>query len=262
MFWLGNSAKAQIIADVIAQAQGASESGIRVLDLGCGDGGAWPAVLNHCGAIELIGYDPDSRMAKRAADRLASHRATIYTGVEPPTIDPLADIIVSFSVFEHVWDRRTYLENAKQLLAQGGRCYLNYDDGHFRNNLPLDMPQRWVLSIKGQALTLLAPVMAALKRYDKYRARVSRQEVDRLVRDSGFEIERSFYSNLENFKGLAKTLPDRKRVEFMKFWVEVEDVLNERFSVDSQREHRGDHNNLWAIMPSRTLVLSHSRTEA
>ena len=39
--------------------------------------------------------------------------------------------LVSFSVLEHVVDRRRYLQAARANLAPGGRAYLNYDSGHF-----------------------------------------------------------------------------------------------------------------------------------
>jgi Methyltransferase domain len=55
----------------------------------------------------------------------------------------VADFIVSFSVFEHVYNRPACLAAARRHLAPGGNFFLYYDDDHFGNSIDLNVPGSW-----------------------------------------------------------------------------------------------------------------------
>ena len=131
MYWMGNIAKSRIIGEIL-DAHPATP--FTIFDYGCGDGGDWKRVLADRTDIRMVGYEPDRASANRARERAARIAGEIYTGDAIQTLELSADCIVTFSVFEHVVDRREFLAHAKRLLAPNGMLYLNYDDGHFRTD--------------------------------------------------------------------------------------------------------------------------------
>lgn len=257
MYWLGNAAKTEVVARIIERATGRDRP-MTVFDFGCGTGGDWPRILAEVPQIRLVAYDPDSRSAAEAQDRLRSTGATVLSGGSIATVDLQADVIVSFSVFEHVYDRTGYLATAKRLLAPDGTFFLNYDDGHFRVAIDVDRPSIWPADGRRLAHNLLAPVLARIGRVSDYQRRVRRDAADKMLGRAGFRCRESFYSNCDALKELYKTIPNDRREEYCRLWVEFEGRLNESFVVDLPKWERGDNVNLWQRMPTRTLVLDHS----
>ena len=260
-YWYGNAAKSWIVRDLLRRSAG--EPRVTVCDLGCGEGGDWPAVLADHPELELIGYDPSPKSVARARERLSSTSARLFTGPHPPDLPDQVDFVVSLSVLEHVRDRRNYLATAGDSLKAGGVFYLTYDDGHFRNLLDLQRPRTWVAPLAEAGRTLLSGPLARMGKLSGYLRRVTRPELDHLLREAGLEVESSFYSNLQSLKLLSRTIPPPARQDFMSFWIEVEQRLNSDFRADTQVNLHGDAANLWTIMVSRTLVLTRrgTRTE-
>jgi SAM-dependent methyltransferase len=255
-YFLGNAAKSRIVASILARARTApSGEGILVFDHGCGGGGDWPGILADNPGLSYVGYDPDPVSLRRAQERLQGRRARLLTAEELAGESLRADVVVSFSVFEHVYDRLAYLRLSARHLAPGGTFFLNYDDGHFRTPLDLDRPALWGRQLRPWIHNLLARPLAALGAISRFQARVARSDADRLVADAGFEAVDEFYSNIESFKTLSKTLPAQAREDFMQFWLGVEEALNARFRMSTGIQAMGDETNLWRTLPSRTLVL-------
>jgi hypothetical protein len=138
----------------------------------------------------LVGYEPDEASANRARARLHGLSAEIHTADAIQALDLSADCIVSFSVFEHVVDRRESLAHAKQLLAPTGVLYLNYDDGHFRSRLDLADVSTWGSALRTMARTLVSFPAAAMGRHAKYQRRVDARDANRLVEAAGFRVDR------------------------------------------------------------------------
>lgn len=251
MYWPGNSAKAFVIDEVLRRAGGGE---LTVLDHGCGSGGDWPAVLHDHPHLRLVGWDPHRPSAEAAARALDGKRATIHAGALPP--GTTADVVVSFSVLEHVLDRVTYLRQAREALAPGGRFFLNYDDGHFR--LPFDLDEKANLwpNAKVLAHNRLAPLLARVGQVHRFQRRVTADEVQTLLAATGFEVESSWFHNVESLRRLAKTMPPDRAEAFARVWVEVETQLNESFGdVRTGAMQRGDDAALWQVAGSRTLLL-------
>ena len=258
LYWFGNCAKAKIINEIVQYIQ-CHPGEVLVFDYGCGNGGDWPNILTDYPQVTLIGYDPSEKSIQVAKSRLKGFNAELFTGSQLNDQQFKAHFIISFSVLEHVYDRRKYLQAARTHLRDDGIFYLNYDDGHFRNYLDLNRPELWRQSLREWLNNIMAHTRAGLGNISSFQARVQRNKIDRLVKESGLEVTSAYYSNLANFKGLYKTIPSADRESFMRFWIEVEDKLNSLFLTETASAVFGDHANLWQFMTSRTLVLKLKR---
>jgi SAM-dependent methyltransferase len=195
LYWHGNSAKTRIINEILHETGSAPDKKVLIFDYGCGTGGDWPAILSDYPQLTLVAYDPSEQSIRTARERLKDRSAELFTGKNLQQLNFKADYIVSFSVLEHVYDRRTYLETAKSLLADDGTFYLNYDDGHFRNFLDLNAPRLWPDEIGVWLHNLLAEPLARLGRVTHFQARVNRRDIDELIAILGFRVIEIFYSN-------------------------------------------------------------------
>ncbi len=255
LYWLGNSAKTKIIKEVLESVR--TDEPVIVFDYGCGGGGDWSTILTDYPNLKLIGYEPDKKSFAVAQQQLSGLNAELYTSTQIKDLNFKADYIVSFSVFEHVYDRSTYLETAKKHLSEEGVFFLNYDDGHFRNYLDLNNPKLWFSQLKEWLHNLGAEPLAKLGMISHYQRRVSYQEVEELVKQVGFQVIKSEYSNLASFKALQKTISPVHQQEFATFWSDVESTLNDKFIEEGGKVILGDFTNLWQQMASRTLYLKH-----
>ncbi|APB32859.1 hypothetical protein GlitD10_0545 [Gloeomargarita lithophora Alchichica-D10] len=258
-YWWGNSAKAQVVQHILAQVANATHS--VVFDYGCGDGGYWPDILRDYPQIQWWGFEPQGKRRQKAQQRLAGLAAKVLDWTELQNAQINADFIVSFSVLEHVYDRYQYLQMAQKQLAPQGVFYLNYDDGHFRPLLDLSQPKTWPSALKVAFHNWVAPLLARCGYVAPFQQRVIRAEIDHLIQGLGWRVERVFYSNLECLKSLIKTLPDGEKAAFTQVWVDLEATLNCQFT-HTGALHLGDSSNLWTVMPSRTLVLTHPQTNS
>lgn len=249
-YWAGNCAKHRAVHRIVNDAQGKDE--FVVFDYGCGDGGDWPRVLHDHPNIRLVGYEPDPTAAGKATERLAGSNAVITTG-DPPSESVEADTIVSFSVLEHVVDVPAYLANAHAQLSPTGSFVLNYDDGHFRNALPLENPRAWTEPLRATVRHRIAPVRRAAGRHSSYVKQIPYGELRGLAEAAGFVVQDDRMENLPDYKGLSKKIPSDLAEEFMAAWVAAEDALNQEFAgvVDGDGVPV-----LWSRMLSRTLVLA------
>jgi SAM-dependent methyltransferase len=257
LYWLGNAAKMTIIDEVLTRFPGPRP--VLIFDYGCGAGGDWPDILSAYPHLRLIGYEPHGPSAAEARRRLQGTQAEIWSGDAVAKLSFSAEVIVSFSVFEHVIDRDGFLKHARRLLSSDGFFFLNYDDGHFRYLIDLGYPTNWVERIRSALRTIVSGPLATFGFPSRYQRRVMAREADRLVRESGFDIERIDYANIDDFKKLAKTIPEAQSQDFSRLWIETEHQLNNRFRAKSSTEHYGDDKNLWQVMSSRTLVLRPTR---
>jgi SAM-dependent methyltransferase len=257
LYWHGNAAKVKIIDEILMRTAEARARGevITIFEFGCGDAGAWPEILRDHPGFNWIGYEPGPNVAA-ARKRLEGFAARFLTDEEVETATIEADYIVSFSVFEHVYDRVAYLRNAKRMLARNGLFFLNYDDGHFRNTLEWERRATWRPSFSVFIHNLLAPFLARIGRVGDFQKRVPRTEMDTMVSGLGYSVRDEFYSNLGSLKAIARTIPPEQASDFSRMWVELEDRLNREFKNEG-RTQRGDSVNLWVSMASRTLVLGH-----
>jgi SAM-dependent methyltransferase len=209
----GNSAKLyclQLIDNAAARADGE----FRILDLGCGTGFNFVELLRRRPNVRYVGVEPSPRTAEQARRTLTSAEILNQTA-SGLRIEP-ADIVVSFSVLEHVVDRARYFESIRANLGPRGRVYLNYDSGHFVADA----------NVIERAKTSASHVLARIGSESRYRARVRDDEFRALVAEAGLDIVEDKVFNTD-VKRLYPLVPEQRRDVFMEQWLAFELQLNE-----------------------------------
>lgn len=257
VYWPGNAAKTRVIRDIIQRSS--KKSSVIIFDFGCGEAEHWRPILDSFTNFYLFAYDPDPRSLRKAKESLADLKAKVQVLDNVQVAQFQANYIVSFSVYEHVYNKAQYLRVAKRLLAPSGLFYLNYDDGHFRIRADLfDLRSFW-MGIRAWAHNALAPILPKLGYEYKFQARVRKEELQSLLDRVGFEVLEETYGNVESIKGLWKYINTDNHRDFMEIWLSLEDELNKRFKEKTGNNYAGDDMNLWRVMASRTLVLKHKK---
>ena len=117
----GNTAKLYCL-ELIDHAAAEMEGEFRVLDLGCGDGSNFRELLRRRRNVRYIGVEPLRGPAEEAR-RMLPGAEIINAPAYDVRVEP-AHAVVSFSVLEHVVDRRRYFEAMRTNLRRDGRVYL------------------------------------------------------------------------------------------------------------------------------------------
>jgi SAM-dependent methyltransferase len=233
----GNVAKRYCLELIERRLVEGERNGLEILDLGCGDATAFIDLLEKHPSVHYVGVEPDGRVLESARARLGGRNvewieAAAY-GIDR-RLERRFPIVTSFSVLEHVYRRREYLEAAVNCLEPGGTFYINYDAGHFTVG-------------KERLKNLLAPWLARLGHERFYQAFVPEKWFRTTVAELGLRIvdEKFFNSHL---KGIHKNLPEGDRAAFAERWYELELWLNE-----TSFEYRDEHASLFG---TRNFVLT------
>ena len=103
-----------------AVARGDSDDGLRIVDLGVGDGTLLAMLAEQIGRTELVGLDVSSAMLAKARSRAPM---TVIQASAADATDHLAlrawDLVIAHFIFAYV-DRHHLLRQAERLLAPGG----------------------------------------------------------------------------------------------------------------------------------------------
>lgn len=192
---------------------------VTILDMGCGTGRNFIQLLGRYPQVQYIGVEPSPGACAAARKNLPGAQATIHNtyayDLLGNVVQEPVDIIVSFSVFEHVYQRQRYLNTARDCLKADGCMLINYDAGHFR--LPSKLRER--------GKNLIGPLLAPLGIERYYQRFVPQADFRRFVAAANLEIidEKFFNSHL---KGVHKHIPDEHQPEHMRRWLEYELWLN------------------------------------
>jgi SAM-dependent methyltransferase len=209
----GNTAKLYCL-QLIDRAAAEIDGHLRVLDLGCGDGSNFVELLRRRRNVQYVGVEP-AVAAAEGARRLLPGAEIINAPAYEVRVEP-AHAVVSFSVLEHVVDRRRYFEAVRANVRSDGRVYLNYDSGHFVADA----------DVRERAKALASRVLARLGSESRYRARVRQAAFRRLVDDVGLRVVEDKLFNTD-VKRLFSLVPDDHRADFMERWLAFELSLNE-----------------------------------
>jgi SAM-dependent methyltransferase len=219
----GNSAKLyclNAIAKFIVERQGQ----ITILDLGCGEALNFVRLLQANPSVRYIGLDPDLKACQRARSHLSGLNANILNAYAYNAYEVLReqfDVIVSFSVFEHVYRRQRYLQTLKACLKAAGRIFINYDAGHFLS------PVGESFSIRDRIRDFLRPISAKLGAENYYQAFVREQDFRCWIKEAGLTILEAKFFNLYTLKSVYKIVPEAHRSSYMQRWLDFEEELNQ-----------------------------------
>jgi SAM-dependent methyltransferase len=200
------------LLDAAAEEQ---EGEFRILDLGCGDGRNFVELLRRRSNVRYVGVEP-SRRAAESARALLPEAEILNAPASGLRLEP-ADAVVSFSVLEHVVDRRSYLRTIAENLTPTGRVYLNYDSGHFHADATLDE----------RARALAGRLLARMGNETHFRAAVQDEDFQALVEAIPLRIvdDKGFNTDL---KVAYRSVPEDQRETFMQSWLAFELELNAR----------------------------------
>jgi len=190
-------------------------SKVKILDLGCGTANNFINLLKLYPQVYYVGVEPSKQSYLRAQQNLKGLNATIinsYAYKVHEKIKEKFDIVVSFSVLEHVYRRMDYLLSAKECLKDDGYFLINYDSGHF-------------LYGNERLKNLIGPILAFFGFEKYYQSFVKEEDFLRMIERIGFRIVDSKFFN-SNLKDIFKIIPEGQRTNYMEKWLEFELWLN------------------------------------
>jgi SAM-dependent methyltransferase len=212
----GNTAKLYClnwIEDYIRRQSGA----VSILDLGCGTAANFVSLLKEYPQTQFVGVEPSQTACLQAERNLQGLNAKIYNGYGYAVHDLVGsefDIVVSFSVLEHVYRRADYLRSAKACLKSGGYFLINYDAGHFVLGTNRD-----------KVKNIIGPILARFGNERYYQSFVPEQQFQGIVKSLGLKVVEAKVFNTA-LKGIYKLIPDSERTAYMQKWLEMELWLN------------------------------------
>lgn len=238
----GNAAKLYCL-NWIEQYITTQNRAISILDLGCGSAQNFAKLLQNHKNVHYTGIEPSPVACEAARRNLAGLNATIvndlaYNVYEKIVSEPF-DLVVSFSVFEHVYRRLDYLRSAKTCLKPDGYFLINYDAGHFVN------PG----NLREHVKNLVGPMLARVGQERYFQAFVPEADFLTMVAQLDLKVieSRSFNTAL---KGIYKVVPTENRAEFMEKWLDFEQWLN-----SLNIPYKDDQSKNWR---TRNFIIRHS----
>jgi SAM-dependent methyltransferase len=201
-----------------------------IVDLGCGDGRNVEPLLRLHTSLRYVGIDPSRAAVDAAAARLEPYDVHLRVGSAYDVQLADADVVLSFSVLEHVYRRAPYVRSIARNLKPEGTAFVNYDAGHFNVG-----SERWKAPLRRG--------LARIGRESRYQSPVREAEIARLLADAGLFVAEARFFNT-HLKELYQRVPDKER--FARVWLEVELALND--AVDYRDEYA-------PFLRTRNLVL-------
>jgi SAM-dependent methyltransferase len=237
----GNAAKVYCINLIDDMAAAGKVSSI--LDLGCGDARNFPPLLRKHAHLRYVGVEPSQRACAEASRALSGLPAEIVNDLAYDVRRGPFDVVVSFSVLEHVYRRRRYLEAVKENLGRDGLVLINYDAGHF---VSVDHAGRHRVELWKSRLGKL---LARFGHEGHYQAFVREADFRSLVEDVGLRIveEKAFNTDL---KRVHRVVPSARRSDFTERWLAFELYLN-TLGIEY-------HDGLASVFRTRNFVLAHA----
>ena len=137
MVHLDRLKKAQMIEAIITSHLGRPVSGLRVLDIGCGNG----EISQHFSSRGAVQHGVDIADQRRTPGEFEFRLTSDAT---LPYEDGWFDVVISHHVIEHVPDQRTHLSEIRRVLKRNGIAYVATPnrtspimEGHVGNELVL-----------------------------------------------------------------------------------------------------------------------------
>ena len=220
LFTAGNSAKLYCLnlIEKIIDRQGES---LILLDLGCGEAANFIKLLKKYPRLRYVGVEPSSEACEIARKNISAYNAAIINAPAYQLDLEPADIIISFSVLEHVYRRDAYMQTVRKHLKREGVLMINYDSGHFIDPPPAPIwkvgSERW----KNRFGRWMARI--GVERY--FQAFVREDEFHVLLDETGLRVLDDKFFNTD-LKNVYKLVPSQNIDDYMRRWLEFELVLN------------------------------------
>ena len=222
-----------------------------VTDLGGGKGDRWVSVLSKYPNLNLTFSEPDKSELEIAKTKIKGKNVLFFDSTKD-IINESQDIVYSFAVLEHVWDKQMFFKEIARILKKDGIAYISYDDGHFRNYLYRD--KSYSFQCRNFLKTKLHKLWQLLGWYSKYQYPVNPADLLNIVNSVKLSIIDEYYSSIDNFKNFkvfekldlfrennmaVYNLEKELNMEYQKWF-----TLNQRI---------GMHGPLWKVMGTRTI---------
>lgn len=224
----GNAAKQWIFEELDRKF---GQSGVRVLDLACGDAKKWKAYLAAHPSTRVIGIDTDANAIARGQSLFSGNsqiELRVFDAQKP--LNETFDAVVAMSAIEHVVDRTAFLKTTWDALESDGIAYLNYDAGHFIS-----------YDIKERLMVPMSQILALFGFEGPYMKKVDDALFYKQAESQGFRVVGMKKHNLSKLKGFMREASDESLCD----WFAFEDSLNARFKPEQ----------LDNVMLSTTLIL-------
>jgi len=198
----GNSAKLYCLQWIEQRVK--THETLTILDLGCGAARNFVLLLERYPGVKYVGIEPSASDCQAARDNLAGHNATIINAYAYDVfqqVNEQFDVVISFSVLEHVYQRQRYLDNARDCLKPDGSFLINYDAGHFVH--PRGAKER----IKNRIGPILA--RAGIEAY--YQSFVPEDTFHAMIERAGLEIvEMKSFNTAQGHPQTGSVTPTRR----------------------------------------------------
>lgn len=215
----GNTAKVYCLNWIENYIQTNGEN-IRILDVGSGTSNNFVELIRRYPDVTYVGVEPYASACEEAKQDLQGNKVTIINDsaydIMGRLIDEPFDIVVSFSVMEHVVQRQKFLNSVAECLHKDSYFLINYDAGHFKHPA----------SFKERIKNIVGPLLAMVGIEQYYQLFMPENDFRQMVSKAGMSIEdaKSFNTML---KGIHKVVPEEYKDEHLQRWLDYELWLNE-----------------------------------
>jgi SAM-dependent methyltransferase len=217
-FIAGNTAKYYVQQQITTTLmdRGARGQSTTIVDMGCGDASKWGWLAKQAGNIPFtfVGFDPDAAAIRNARARFPNWRFIAAPAYALKAEVEAADVIVSFSALEHVYQRREFIGAARTIMTKGGTFYLNYDNGHFLGR------GEWKRNTFG-------PILArfGVERY--FQAFVGQEEIEAILHECQFRIVREINFHQASSKEFQRVFAGQPAMRsYMDAWLDFDLKVN------------------------------------
>jgi 2-polyprenyl-3-methyl-5-hydroxy-6-metoxy-1,4-benzoquinol methylase len=127
----GYAKRLRFVREAIRDSFG-SRPGLRVLDIGCGNGSQLAIPLAHDARLKIVGIDTDARSIEHA-QRLSNAKANPVFVCAPVTDisgEPPFDVVILSEVIEHLARPDEMLKSATRLLSRDGLLIVTVPNGY------------------------------------------------------------------------------------------------------------------------------------